>query len=304
MLIAIDHGNRLCKGANIKPFISGLTESEVEPFGANVLKYQGRYYRLTDQRIPYRRDKTEDDRFFILTLFGIAKEIEAQGGYYPGLIRVQLAVGLPPAHYGAQYEAFTRYFSGRGAVSFTYNRKPYSIHIDDVDCFPQSYAAAVTIMQTLTTEPLALILDIGGMTADYLRIKKGEGDLSVCDSLENGVIMLYNKIIAKVRAEQDLLLSEDVIDSILLEQPSHGLEEAKPVVKKLAKEFVADLLSAMRERQLELKAGPVIFVGGGSILLRKQIEASGKVARPIFVDDIRANARGYELLYKLSNGGR
>lgn len=304
MLIAIDHGNRLCKGVHIEPFISGLTESEVEPFGPNVLKYRGKYYQLTDQRIPYRRDKTEDDRFFILTLFGIAKEIEAQGGYYPGIIRVQLAVGLPPAHYGAQYEAFTRYFSGRGAVSFTYNKKPYSINIDDAACFPQSYAAAVPIMQALASEPLALILDIGGMTADYLRIKKGEGDLSVCDSMENGVIMLYNKITAKVRSEQDLLLTEDVIDAILLDQPSHGLEDAKPVVKRLAKEFAADLLSAMRERQLELKAGPVVFVGGGSILLRKQIEASGKVARPIFVDDIRANAKGYELLYKLSKGGR
>jgi len=304
MLIAIDHGNRLCKGVNIEPFISGLTESEVEPFGANVLKYRGRYYQLTDQRIPYRRDKTEDDRFFILTLFGIAKEIEARSGYYPGIIHVQLAVGLPPAHYGAQYEAFTRYFSARGTVSFTYSKKPYSILIDDVACFPQSYAAATTMMKALTAEPLALILDIGGMTADYLRIKKGEGDLSVCDSMENGVIMLYNKIIAKVRAEQDLLLSEDVIDGILIEHPSHGLEEVRPMVKKLAKEFVADLLSAMRERQLELKAGPVIFVGGGSILLRKLIEASGKVARPIFIDDIRANAKGYELLYKLSNGGR
>lgn len=288
----------------MEPFISGLTESEVEPFGLNVLKYQDRFYQLTDQRIPYRRDKTEDDRFFILTLFGIAKEIEAQGGYYPGIIRVQLAVGLPPAHYGAQYEAFTRYFCGRGVVSFAYNKKPYSISIDDVACFPQSYAAAVTIMQALTAEPLALILDIGGMTADYLRIKKGEGDLSVCDSMENGVIMLYNKIITKVRAEQDLLLTEDVIDAILLDQPSQGLEDVKPVVRKLAKEFVADLLSAMRERQLELKAGPVVFVGGGSILLRKQIEASGKVARPLFVDDIRANAKGYELLYRLSKCGR
>jgi len=287
MLIAIDHGNRLCKGAHMEPFISGLTESEVEPFGLNVLKYQDRFYQLTDQRIPYRRDKTEDDRF-----------------YYPGIIRVQLAVGLPPAHYGAQYEAFTRYFCGRGVVSFAYNKKPYSISIDDVACFPQSYAAAVTIMQALTAEPLALILDIGGMTADYLRIKKGEGDLSVCDSMENGVIMLYNKIITKVRAEQDLLLTEDVIDAILLDQPSQGLEDVKPVVRKLAKEFVADLLSAMRERQLELKAGPVVFVGGGSILLRKQIEASGKVARPLFVDDIRANAKGYELLYRLSKCGR
>ena len=57
MIIAIDHGNRLMKGANFEPFISGLMESAVKPFGANVLKYKGKYYQLSDQRIPYRRDK-------------------------------------------------------------------------------------------------------------------------------------------------------------------------------------------------------------------------------------------------------
>ena len=304
MLIAIDHGNRLCKGVHFEPFVSGLAESDVQPYGKDVLKYRGKYYQLSDQRIPYHRDKTEDDRFFLLTLFGIAKEIEAQSAYYPGIIHVQLAVGLPPAHYGAQYESFNRYFSGRGVVSFAYKSKPYSISIDDVACFPQSYAAAATIMQSLASEPQALILDIGGMTADYLRVKRGEGDLSVCDSLENGVIMLYNKVIAKVRAEQDLLLSEDVIDAILTGQPTYGLEAVAPMVRKIAKEFVNDLLSAMRERQLELRAGPVVFVGGGSILLKKEIELSGKVARPVFIEDIRANAKGYALLYKLSSGGR
>ena len=95
MLIALDHGNKQCKLVRSEPFIS-------------------------DQRIPYRRDKTEDDRFFILTLFGIANEIEATGSYVPGIIRVQLAVGLPPAHYGAQHEKFIQYFSRRGVVSFTY----------------------------------------------------------------------------------------------------------------------------------------------------------------------------------------
>ena len=76
------------------------------------------------------------------------------------------------------------------------------------------------------------------------------------------------------------------------------------MVDRLAQEFIADLLSALRERQLELKSGPVIFVGGGSILLRKQIRQSGKVADPLFVEDIRANAKGYEMLYRLSHGSR
>ena len=85
MLIAIDHGNKLVKTVNCPPFTSGLVESEVQPFGSDVLKYQGKYYQLSDQRIPYRRDKTEDERFFILTLFAIAKEIEAADNYTPHL---------------------------------------------------------------------------------------------------------------------------------------------------------------------------------------------------------------------------
>lgn len=112
MLIALDHGNKQCKLVRSEPFISGLTESEVQPFGMDVLKYHDKYYQISDRRIPYRRDKTEDDRFFILTLFGIANEIEANGAYIPGIIRVQLAVGLPPAHYGAQNKKFIQYFPG------------------------------------------------------------------------------------------------------------------------------------------------------------------------------------------------
>ena len=304
MLIAIDHGNKQIKTINCEPFTSGLLESDTQPFGKDILMYKGKYYQVTDQRIPYRKDKTEDERFFILTLFAIAREIEEQGFFHPGVMRVQLAVGLPPAYYGTHYQSFIRYFLDRGTVNFSYRGKTYAILIDNVGCYPQSYAAALTMFQTLSTIPKALVLDIGGMTADYLQIKYGEGDLSVCDSLENGVIRLYNRIESKVRAEQDILLTEREIDAILL-----GTEVQVPfgvasVVERLAQEFIADLLSALRERQLELKSGPVIFVGGGSILLRKQIQKSGKVSNPLFVEDIRANARGYEVLYKLSQNGR
>ena len=304
MLIAMDHGNKQMKLVRSEPFISGLSESEVQPFGTDVLKCGDKYYQISDQRIPYRRDKTEDDRFFVLTLFGIAKEIEATGAYSPGIIRVQLAVGLPPAHYGAQNEKFVQYFSRRGVISFTYHSKPYSILIDDVACYPQSYAAAVSMLPTLTTVPLALVVDIGGYTLDYIQIKKGRSDLVSCDSLENGVIMLYNKISSKVRAAQDILLSEEEIDAILLGQSVQSLQEVVPVVERCAQEFISDLLSALRERQLELRTAPVIFVGGGSILLKRHIQESGKVGHPLFVEDIRANVRGYETLYRLSHSGR
>ena len=76
------------------------------------------------------------------------------------------------------------------------------------------------------------------------------------------------------------------------------------MVERCAQEFVSDLLSALRERQLELRTAPVVFVGGGSILLKRHIQESGKVAHPMFVEDVCANVKGYETLYWLAQNSR
>ena len=73
--IPLDHGNRNMKTAE-EVFTSGLVESDLKPVLGEYLEYNGKYYSLTGERIPYMRDKTLDDRFFILTLFGIGKELE------------------------------------------------------------------------------------------------------------------------------------------------------------------------------------------------------------------------------------
>lgn len=102
MLIAIDHGNKQVKTVHGNAIVSGVQKSKTRPYGRDVLKYGGSYYTLSAQRIPYQKDKTADERFFILSLFAIAEEIEAQGAYTSGLMPINLAIGLPPAHFGAQ----------------------------------------------------------------------------------------------------------------------------------------------------------------------------------------------------------
>ena len=268
------------------------------------MKYRGKYYTLSEKRIPYHRDKTEDDRFWVLTLFAIAYELQASKAYSPNIMRVRLAVGLPPAHYGAQHKKFTSYFTGRGAVQFDFQSKSYAIFIEKVMCFPQVYATAVTMLQTLRDKPKALIVDQGGMTTDLLLMKDGAGDLSVCEYLEPGVISLYNQLKSRVSAERDVLLEESEIDAILQGRTEHVPPQVADAVERQAQNFVNDLFSTLRERGLELKSGMTVFLGGGSILLRRQIEASGKVGTPLFVEDIRANAQGYDLLYRLSEEGR
>lgn len=294
MLIAIDHGNKQMKTIH-KTFTSGLMESNIcPPFGDDVLKYDGRFYTLSEQQIPYMRDKSSDNRFFILTLFSIAYEILETGTYSAeGLIEVQLAVGLPPAHYGTQYERFEKYLSrNNDIIDFEFQNKPYSIYINDALSFPQTYAAAMPAYSQIRYFPKATIIDIGGFTVDYLQIKNGQAGLSVCDSLENGVITLYNTIKSKVSANYDLLLEESDIDSILRGEPNDLKDAVIHMVENQAKVFVLDLFGKLRERMIDLKNGKAIFVGGGSILLRKYIEGSDKVGHAIFVNEIAANTRG------------
>lgn len=164
-------------------------------------------------------------------------------------------------------------------------------------CYPQAYAAAVTRLKELIGHPRVLIVDIGGFTADYLLMRNGECDLSVCDSLENGVIVPYNRIRTKVNSELNVLLEEADIDVILKGQGEVYSPVISSLVMRLAQDFVNDLFSSLRERMLDVSAGVVVFVGGGAILLRNQIEVSGKVGKAIFIEDINANAKGYEFLY-------
>jgi plasmid segregation protein ParM len=135
-------------------------------------------------------------------------------------------------------------------------------------------------------------------------MRSGRADLTVCDSLENGVILLYNRIRTKANAEFDILLEEADIDGILKDGESTYSPAVVSLVEKLAQGFVNDLANSLRERMLDLMSGMVVFVGGGAILLRRHIEASRKVGNPLFVEDISANAKGYEFLYKAETIGR
>ena len=77
MLIAIDHGNYAIKTPRFS-FVAGLSEHATKPpLADEVIEYGGSYWTLSGRRLPYMRDKTRDDRHFILSLFAIAKELLA-----------------------------------------------------------------------------------------------------------------------------------------------------------------------------------------------------------------------------------
>ena len=164
-------------------------------------------------------DKTIDDRYYILTLLGVAKELEKEGietGIYEGgTIPIQLLVGLPPGDYGkSDPKNFPgNIFGGKEkAVYFSYKGKPYRIRYESVNVYMQGYSAYILVANQLylQEQPKVLLIDIGGFTVDYLLVRYGVVDRTRIDSLPEGIIMLYKRIMVGIRQRFNLIWKKQI----------------------------------------------------------------------------------------------
>lgn len=180
MIISVDHGNKSIKTPNTL-FTSGLISSEgLQGFKTDYICWNGRYYTLTEQRISYLRDKTEDERFYVLTLFAIAKELERRKAAETlDPIDITLLIGLPPAHYEQLHSRFEQYFlRRREAIDFEYNGKYYSIRISKVLSYPESVRLLISsegttlAIQACDKDDPCAVPFMSGRTAEDLKGQK------------------------------------------------------------------------------------------------------------------------------------
>ena len=295
MIIAVDHGNSAIKTENFS-FPSSLEKhANKPPLASEILEYNGAFWTISGQRIPYMMDKTKDERFFILTLMAIAKEM-LHCDYLPPGADIDLTVGLPPEHFSLMREPFTKYLK-RGEVKFSFNDMATIINIRNVFVYPQAYAAVVPQGTRLRNEPRIFIVDIGGLTIDVLLLKNSVPDLHFCRSFENGVIPMTNFIIGKIGSQHGIKIAEEQIAAAIkgdqrLVLPQKIIDD----ILAYAKQHSDMILDELRENMVELKANPVIFIGGGAILLKPFIENSPMIVKADFVLDDKANSKGYAML--------
>ena len=295
MLLAIDHGNY-----NIKTphhcFMAGLAEHSVRPPMADeVLEYEGKFWTLSGKRLSYRRDKTQDESYFILTLFAIAREMSYSGNYN-STEKVHLAVGLPPEHFGLLREKFANYFKRPHSIYFSYNDKPYTIMMGNVYVYPQAFSAIAPRKTQLKHHIQLFLVDIGGYTTDVLLLRSGKPDMQFCRSLEMGVMTMNNDIIRRVNALHDMRIEDEHISAVLAGKETILPEAVKKTIRESAGHHAKDILDKLRELQVDLRANPAVFIGGGSALFRDYLEKSPLVASASFVESVNANAIGYQAM--------
>jgi plasmid segregation protein ParM len=211
---------------------------------------------------------------------------------------------LPLTSLGREKKKVRRYLLHDGApVYFRYEGKPFEVTIENVLFFPQGYAAVLDHSELLDGEPSVILADVGGWTVDVMRLDNGLPDASACRSLELGMIRCLDEIGEQIRRSLGLSMTAAQIETVLREEPCGVDGRAKEIIQTEGRRYTQRLLSAIAESGLDARAMPVIFMGGGASVVKRHVSPQDGLCRAIYLEDVCANAKGYERLAgQLSRG--
>ena len=291
LVVGIDHGFSMMKTPH------ATFENGVEKLGGeatltnNTLIYQGSYYKVGEGRLPLMQTKTENENYFLLTLAAIAKEMDI---YQQCKADVILAVGLPFSRFGKEKEDFYRYLLRNEKIQFSYSGREYEIRIIDVFVFPQCYAAIVDKLREYGRENL--IVDIGSKTIDVIHTRNYVPVESESTSIPATLIQCMEGIKSNVYQNCNRRVSEDMIQQMILEKDVNIPTDCKVIIREGLADFAKGMEAKLAELGFDLEMFTVIYAGGGATLMKNY--GTLKSANIHYLEDIRANAKGYEFLAK------
>ena len=302
MNIGIDHGYYAIKTRHFS-FPAGIAVYSHEPYTLqNTLEYGGKFYVCGTGRQPILRNKTENDNYYLLTLAAIAREIKQRGENTE--CSVTLAAGLPLAGFGREKKFFREYLlRSSQPVCFKFEGVPYKITIEDVKLFPQGYSAIAIHPELIQNEPSVLLMDIGGWTVDLMRLDNGVPNASTCRSLELGMIRCIDETKEQVRRDVGLSVTDAQVERVLAGKPCNMDEKARSIIRRQGRLYTERLLSAVMESGFDLKAIPVVMLGGGASVVKGNVSPQDGLCRAFALTDDRVNAEGFERILGQFSGG-
>ena len=287
-LIAVDHGFSHIKTVD-EVFETAITPIDEPISGKDVLQIGSRYYRIGGRRIDVLEDKTSTDDFRLLTYVAIARQLARLNTKKAD---VTLAVGLPIGRMAKEKAGFREYLSNPTEVRYHYSESAYIIRINDVYVFPQCYGAVAHLIPQMRSEEV--VVDIGSWTIDTLFISHHVPDESRCGSDPNGLIPCMRKIDEECMRLFNTKLGESLIVDVICGQAKGVEDRYISLIRENLSRYTMSVFHVLREMGIQVRTTPITFIGGGATLMKKY---SGIKEKNIsYIEDIRANARGYDEL--------
>ena len=301
IMIGVDHGYAAMKTTHCA-FPTGLVEYEHEPYTQkDVLEYGGRFYVVGSGRQPLQKDKTRTEDYYLLTLAAIARELDHRS--VETTADIHLAAGLPLTSFGRDKKSFRDYLYREGRpVSFRYGGRGYTITVRQVSLFPQGYAAALTQTELLD-EPSVIVADIGGWTVDLMRLDRRIPNAATCRSLELGMIRCIDEIKEQLRRDVGVSVTGAQVERVLCGNPCSMDDAARQIIVRQGRLYTEQLISAAMESGFDLKAMPVVLMGGGAAIAKRNITQEDGLCRVLLLPGDTANAQGFEDILRQMSGG-
>lgn len=265
-----------------------VTQVDYTPLTNNgLLEYRGRKYIIGQGRLGKQATKTENDNYFLLTIAGIAKELNYQKR--EKTTHVELYAGVPLTMFGAERKAFREYLWHKEQLSFNFEGVHYCFYLDKVKIYAQCYAAIANRMGDMNR---LRCVDLGSWTMDVLSVKDKIPMDKDAYTYEVGLITAFERIkkdgLPKVHCE---IPEEDITDYI---KGTSVNDEFIPIIEKGLQEYADNVEAKLREIKVDLKHENIIYVGGGASVMKKFGRTKGRNIQ--YVTDVKANAIGYRYL--------
>jgi plasmid segregation protein ParM len=161
--------------------------------------------------------------------------------------------------------------------------------------YPQCYGAIVGKLPEMNGQEF--VVDIGSWTVDTLKVIDRSPDESSSGSDQNGIITCMRKIEEQCVKQKNTKIDEYAIREVMIRGDTNLDREYIDIIKDELVRYTKSVFRIIAEHGINVKTTPITFVGGGAALMKRY---GGIEQRNIsYIEDIRANAIGYETLASL-----
>lgn len=288
MILGIDVGYSHTKvkgGKHEDCFRSTIESSANDISNAIKIEYEGNEYTIGENMGLYDTSpsKIESLNFKLCLFTAIARAMKSDTE------SIELITGLPVQYYKEQKAQLKNELEGK-KVTLLLNGKPKHFQITKCLIFPQS--AGLFLLNPEKFVGDVCVIDIGGFTVDisYFTGK----NLQKFATLELGMNVLHNKLVQEIKAKEtvsyDVLKAEEIIKTKTIIDKNADVKIIDDLVDDILKKHASLILNRVTGSVAEYNTSKRIFIGGGSVALKKYLPIKDKIETN---DSIYANANAF-----------
>ena len=241
-IVGIDHGYGYIKTANTLTR-TGINEYLTIPtFKNDIMESGGFFYKVGEGYKEFIQEKTEDNDFYLLTMAGMAKELDFHNVYDAD---VHIACGLPTAWVQHQREAFRQYILKNYELRFRFNEKSFKIRLSGCSVFPQGYPGVIDDVGRFTG--INMLADIGSEVVNIMYINNTQPMYSRCWTERIGINKCIHMIQNAILRDFGVLMERSMIEKVLQTGTAEVKEKYIEVIHREAICYIEKILANLKD---------------------------------------------------------